>query len=268
MLTEEIKKIIEEELSINDDVARFSNEFYNEIISKLNNAEIIEKNNLLIKKKISIVSYIDKIKVVSSVIYRNFLSKDFKEKYNLSYITDGGSIFINKGLAMMFINIYAINGTVDKPKSMETIQHEVEHIFQQEKMGHEFGDSNGLYEKIKTDLESKSENKQKLAKLLYLCIKSEQEGFSNGLYAYMMDKQEPYNDDLLTSSETWNLYLTAKENFNELKINDGLKEVFTEYFNLYGITMPYIEKQLNNFLHRIGRTIIKVKKDKLKQGWR
>ena len=64
-------------------------------------------------------------------------------------------------------------------------------------------------------------------------MKSEQEGFSNGLYAYMMDKQEPYNDDLLISSEIWNMYVTAKEVFNELKENSNLKDVLSEYFNLY-----------------------------------
>ena len=99
-------------------------------------------------------------------------------------------------------------------------------------------------------------------------MKSEQEGFSNGLYAYMMDKQEPYNDDLLISSEIWNMYVTAKEVFNELKENSNLKDVLSEYFNLYGITISYIEKQLSNFIHRIGRIVVKVKRDKLKQGWR
>ena len=59
-----------------------------------------------------------------------------------------------------------------------------------------------------------------------------------------------------------------KETLHELQKNDDMKNIFTEYFNSFGITVKRLEKEINNFLHRIGRTAIKAKQDKIKQGWR
>ena len=152
-------------------------------------------------------------------------------------------------------------------KAMETIQHEVEHMFQQIRMGHSFG-GDQLYGKIKTDMESGYKNRSKVARLLYYTLKPEQEGFINGLYAFLMDSMEPYTEELLKKSETWDNYLFSKNTLKEIKENAELKSIFNEYFNDYGITIGEIETELDNLLHRIGRVVIKVKQDKAKQGWR
>ena len=76
----------------------------------------------------------------------------------------------------------AISGTIQKNALMDTIQHEVEHLYQQIMMGKEFGDEGiGV---ITNSLSSKNKFVKTVALFLYMSLKSEQEGFANGLYAY------------------------------------------------------------------------------------
>lgn len=266
-LLEELRKVIKEELGISDKVTEISKMFFSEIMDRIPTAEEKEKNDVMIKKEFSLTFSVDDVKISCGVAYRNFLSKDFSKIYNTPYITDGSSAQISNKLFFCFINIFAVCGALNKEKAMETIQHEVEHIFQQIRMGRSFG-GDSLYAKIKTDMESEYENRSKVARLLYYTLKPEQEGFINGLYAFLMDSMEPYTEELLKKSEAWGSYVFSRNTFEELKDNPDMKRVFNEYFNDYGITIGKIETELDNLLHRIGRAVIKVKQDKAKQGWR
>ena len=263
ILTEEqLKTIIKEELGINKQVVEYSSDIFIKIVDKLktNDEDIkIEKNELFIKKTFPLSYYVKDMKLSISVTFRNFLDKTFNKFYEIPYVTDGNSIIVNKNTSFVFINIYAISGTIVKEKAMETIQHEVEHIFQHIQMGKEFSGEN-LYAKIKTDIMQNND----VGLLMYYCLKNEQEAFSNGLYAFLMDKPEPYSEDLLKTSETYSIYAKMKEIFNNIK--NG--ELTIKDYEKYGVTFKTIEKSINNFLHRIGKVIIKVKEDKIKQGFR
>lgn len=267
ILLNEIKQIIQEELGISEEVIKLSKQFYDEMVVAIKNCKEQEQTETCIKKSCSLQFMINNIKVSASITYRNFLSKDYSILYEMPYITNGASFYVTNNLYFCFINVFAISGTIVKEKAMETIQHEIEHIYQQIQMGKGFG-SDSLYIKIKTDMESSDEDRNKIGKLFYYTLKYEQEGFCNGLYAYLMDVNQPYSDNLLIKTESWENYLFLKQTFNELKNNTALKTIFNEYFLNYGITIKDIEKEINNYLHRIGRVIIKVKKDKIKQGWR
>ena len=267
MVINEIREIIKEELGISETVIKLSREFYNKMIEVIHSSDNIEKNETMIKKTVPMQFFIDDVKVSSNIVYRNFLSKDYSKLYEVSYVTDGTSFRVTDKLYFCFINVYAISGNIVKEKAMETIQHEIEHIFQQVKMGKGF-ENDSMYAKIKDDMESGNESRSKIGKMIYYTLKSEQEGFNNGLYAYLMDINQPYSDTLLNNSEVWQIYLFLKETFKEINNNLEMKNIFNEYFCNYGITLKSIEKEINNFLHRIGRTIIKVQQDKIKQGWR
>ena len=266
-LLTEIREVIKEELGISEEVIKLTNQFYDEMVNTIKNCTEQEKNETCIKKTCSMKFMINDIKVTSSITYRNFLSKEYNKLYDMPYITNGASFFVTNNLYFCFINVFAISGTIVKEKAMETIQHEMEHIYQQIQMGKGFG-GESLYVKIKTDMESSDEGRNKIGKLFYYTLKYEQEGFCNGLYGYLMDINQPYSDDLLMKTESWQNYTFLKQTFNELKDNDTLKSIFNEYFTNFGITIKDIEKEINNYLHRIGRVIIKVKKDKINQGWK
>ena len=266
-LLTEIRNIIKEELGISEEVIKLTKQFYDEMIIAIKNCTEQEKTETCIKKICSMKFTINNIKISSSIIYRNFLSKEYNKLYEMPYITDGASFRVTDNLYFCFINVFAISGTIVKEKAMETIQHEIEHIFQQIQMGKGFG-NDSMYIKIKSDMESNDENRSKIGKLFYYTLKSEQEGFNNGLYAYLMDINQPYSENLLVQSESWKNYTFMKETFNELQNNIEMKNIFNEYFVNYGIKLNDIKKEINNYLHRIGKTIIKVQQDKFKQGWR
>lgn len=265
---DDLREILNEEMGIANKVVELSQSFYLQTIKALKQEKNANKTNeIFTKKNVSLTFYIDKMKVSTSVVYRNFLSKDYVKIYDMPYLTDGGSLYVNEKLSFMFINIYGICGTIVKDKAMETIQHEIEHLYQEYLTKNQLS-SNTIYVKAKDDMNSDDINRKKIGTLVYLSFKSEQEAFCNGLYAYIMDKNQPYTDDLLKESETWGLYMEMKSIFDELQTNNELKNIFNEYFSQYGLTIANVENSKNNFVHRIGRTIIKIQKDKAKQGWK
>lgn len=267
LLIEELRKIIKEEYGISDVVRKYSEIFFEQMLESLKDADVASKTEVMVKKTAPMTFFIDDVKLSCSITYRNFLSKDYNRIYEEPHVTDGSSFRLSSNVYLCFINVYAVCGTLDKTTAMETIQHEIEHIYQQIKMGTGFG-SDSLYAKIKDDMISADINRQKIGKLFYYTLKSEQEGFNNGFYAFLMDSMEPYSEELVKKSEAWEIYVFMKETLHELQKNDGMKNIFTEYFNSFGITAKRLEKEINNFLHRIGRTAIKAKQDKIKQGWR
>ena len=129
ILTEEqLKTIIKEELGINKQVVEYSSDIFIKIVDKLktNDEDIkVEKNELFIKKTFPLTYYVKDMKLSISVTFRNFLDKTFNKFYEIPYVADGKSIIVNKNTSFVFINIYAISGTIVKEKAMETIQHEV-----------------------------------------------------------------------------------------------------------------------------------------------
>lgn len=267
MINEEIKKIIQEELGISDKVTKFSKDILKIAIEKMKDAEVLEKNDVLIKKTTSFIYNIGDNKISITVYYRNFLSKGFFKLENFEYIINGSSVLLSKLHSMCILNIFSICGTIQTDKAMETIQHEVEHIYQTLMMGKNFG-GEMMYAKIKAHLESADEKENKVGEMMYLSLKSEQEGFANGLYAYMMDRLEPYSNDLLIQCETWKKFQLLKKYVSELETDNELKKIFSEYFENFGVTINDLKQSIKNFSSRIGKVIVKVQNDKIKQGWR
>ena len=267
MNDDEIKKIIKEELGVSNEVINISKDILKMCIERIKNAKVVEKNDILIKKSFNFNYKINDSNISITVYHRNFLNNDLFMLDGNEYITNGASILLAKNHSMCILNIFSVCGTLQTEKAMETIQHEVEHIYQTFMMGKNFG-GEMMYAKIKTDLESDDNDENKIGNMMYLSLKSEQEGFANGLYAYMMDKPSPYSNDLLIESETWKKFQLLKQLVSELETNESLKKKFSVYFENFGITINDLKQSIKNFSSRIGKVIIKVKNDKIKQGWR
>jgi hypothetical protein len=264
---DEIKKIIKEELGVSNEVINISKDILKTCIEMIKDAKVVERNDILIKKSFNFNYKVNDNNISITVYHRNFLNNDLFTMDGNEYITNGASILIGKNHSMCILNIFSICGTLQTGKAMETIQHEVEHIYQTLMMGKNFG-GEMMYAKIKTDLESGDDDENKIGNMMYLSLKSEQEGFANGLYAYMMDKPLPYSNDLLIESETWKNFQLLKQLVSELETNENLKKKFSVYFEKFGITIKDLKQSIRNFSSRIGKVIIKVKNDKIKQGWR
>ena len=164
----------------------------------------------------------------------------------------------------MGLIIPCISGTIVKKDAMDSIQHELEHLYQQIMMGKIFKDSY-KYANIKTNRNSNDEIVRKTAELVYGCIKSEQDGFINGLYAYLMAMPKMVSWETLKETPAWKLYSNIVEIYNLYKDNP----LFITELKKYKVNQNKIFKAINNFIKKIGRTYNKVLKDKMeKQGWR
>lgn len=263
-INESFKKVLKEEQGIADDVEKTSQEVFDLIKQSIKNKEY-SKNDY--------GQYVGNIKfkflntnVSLSYEYVNFKSKteyDYSSKGKLGY---GSSVFIDKRLSLVNVQVCAVNGSIVKDITVDTVQHELEHIYQQLKMGREFGGSL-KYARIKNDMQYPNESIQKKASILvYGCFKSEQEGYANGLYSFLMSKMGADVDSYVYESPAWKLYKTMRNIFEELKINS---ELYTYICKKYNLNMLKIERCLNNFLHRIARIVLKARYDKYaKQNWR
>lgn len=264
---EQLKIVIKEELGILQDIHDEAIRIYNSIISDLPNREKIkhENNNIVYQKgrvKANVIGHEFNL----NYCYRNFINKETIDEIGEENLVTGNSAYLGKYNVLCTVNFYGINGSIVKSKALEIIQHELEHILQ-EFRAQKTIPNNMFYAKMRTDMESPNENRKKIGRLIYGCLKSEQEGFVNGLYSYCMvdDFQTPpYSYDNIGKSETGKLYNEIIGYFNELKNNIEMQVILKEY----RWSIKKIEKHINNFIKRIGRVLIKVNKDKFEKGWR
>lgn len=262
---DEIRKVVSEELGIKDEMYEKALSVYENIKTDIPKREKTFTDDFeLVSGTVS--TDIEGLKVRVQYYCRNFYSQDTIDTYGIENLTTGGSAYLDKRFIMCTVNFYALNGSACKQKALETIQHEIEHVFQEIKADKRIPNSN-FYAKMRTDMESQDEVRRKVARLIYGCLKSEQEGFVNGLYSFCMVDDftaGPYTYNNIDGSEAYKLYDELKKNFFELRKNPEMQKILSEY----KWTVDDVGKKMKNFIHRIGRVLIKVNNDKNKLGWR
>lgn len=255
--------IIKEELGISAKVSKASEDFYVTLSSEVRNSLKTGKSNGTMKSSSGSFSY-EFLGMKVSVSFEAFNFKD-KDMLRYSQVHSGGkSVYVNDKVSFLWLTIPLVSGTIVKDETMDTIQHEFEHLFQQKMTGCVFSDTK-KYAKISTNIHSEDENERKIAYMLYGCIKSEQEGFVNGLYAYLMSLPEIFNMTSLKKTPCWELYETMRKTYEEFEE----KGILDQMLKPYGYGKKKVKTAIENFLKRIGRVVAKAKKDKYeKQGWR
>ena len=268
----ELKEVLKEELSINNEVINISKKIFEEI-----------KNNYLKSHKDNID---DGIYLYSSSFYESVLNKKFSVRYNIynfldinvfnkknkSYnITEGVSACLEGGIfIMMRVNGYCISGNLKEELLMDTIMHEVEHIFQQIKAGKTLP-TDGLYNKYAQPKYIYSENELEriVSNLIYLTDKFEIDGMVNGLYGELKNiGGEGIAIEGLKKTYTYEKYKEVFELFEKLKmfeISKINKILSDEGFN-YIQFIKKIEWGKRYFINKIGKVFFKYKKDMLKEN--
>lgn len=171
---------------------------------------------------------------------------------------------IGKRVFSAKVTLCGVSGTIDKESAFEAIYHEIEHIYQQIKMASPFGNDK-IYMKMRTDMGSTNDMRRNAANFFYTCIKSEQEGFVNGLYGYLMSLLAPCIENEYEKSDCYQKYVEMTELYKKIFNNEEGVKIAKEY----GLTPTKAKKCIKNFLLRICRCIIKVREDKVKyQGLR
>ena len=259
---EQFSSIIKEEFGISSKVLIASREFYDMLANEVSAVIKTGKDNKTMKSSNGSFSYVF-LGMTVEVSFEAFNFKD-KDMFRYSQVHSGGkSVYVNDKTSFMWLTVPLVSGTIVKEETMDTIQHELEHIFQQKMFGNSFSDTR-KYAKIISNMHSESEDERKIANMLYGCIKSEQEGFVNGLYAYLMALPEIFSMESLKKTPCWELYESMYKTYEEFNQDGTLEQMLKPY----GYSRKKVKTAIENFLRRIGRVVAKVKKDKYgKQGW-
>lgn len=262
----QLRLLVKEELGVLQGVYDEAVRVFKTIVSDLPNREKEDGGGSYTIQRGSVGSEIDGYQFKISYQYRNFLNKEEVDKYGESCLVTGGSAYLGRYHIICNINLYGINGTIVKEKAVEVIQHELEHILQQFRSQKTIP-NNMLYAKMRNDMESSDEKRHKVGRLIYGCLKSEQDGFINGLYSYCMVDNfatPPYDYSNISNSEVGKLYIELIEIFDDVKNDIELKKILKEY----KWSLKKVEKCINELIHKIGRVLVKVNNDKSKFGWR
>lgn len=283
---EDVTRIVEE-LGISDEVSKYVDEIYDKIIDDSHSIEsvLIDDGVGLKNNSFYMNDMYGNDLCVFYYIY-NFKDAGFKQafikKEGTGYL-EAGSRHIYKtiqNVRRLLINsisipIESIGGVIQNvPTIKDSIQHELEHIYQQSKMGKEFGNED-LYKVVSFHLGNVNPYERNIAILLYMSFKSEIEGYANGLYAFVKNLDYSYVDKLniaFMKSDAYKKLMQVyeardfiNEHINDIELDEALKK-----YRIYGIKKKDLNNIINNtiseMLTRFGKALIKAKKDKLAMG--
>lgn len=148
----------------------------------------------------------------------------------------------------------------------DSVQHELEHAYQNIKMGKGFG-SQEMYMYAIQHLFSDDIYERSLANIVYVCTRSEQDAFINGAYAYVKSNWGPMPvDELMKKTEAYawlqNLYKAVnvlKKNKTEIKPYIHPYTEIDGTFN-YGKFMRIALKGIHEFEWKMARLVKGMKK--------
>jgi predicted transcriptional regulator len=289
-LNEDINDILTEELGISDNVSRMTDIILNDIISDYRNRKfeksIIISNGVGVKE--GDITVDDVFNNELNVLYKIY---NFKDKiYREQYIDKEGKGYLNAGSNHMYLGkgkrrrlvvnrigvaLEMISGTlINVEEAKDSIQHELEHIYQQSMMKKEFGNKD-LYRIVSLKLYNGNKYDESVATILYMSFKSEIEAYANGLYAFVKEKlsEHPINIDIEFKKSA--AYKKLRElyeaksfiirHLNDKEMDDAL---YTYRYN--GVTKEKLikmaEDSYNEMIRRFGKALVKARKDIINSG--
>ena len=264
LITEsQFKQIVNEELGISQEVFQISKDVYDKICSDIKTRDSEKIDICNIKRGVVKCSLKD-VEFDINYTYRNFLDKNLLKHIDKSGLSEGGTVFLNKNFIICNINLYGIGGSINEEDAMDTIQHEIEHIYQQIMSNKRIPGDDDRYAKMRTDLESNNEVRKTVGRLVYLCYKSEQDAFINGTYAWCMTNDsttEPYSYRNIKNCPAGKLYLEMKDLYEVVFNNMEMEKIITTE---YGLNNEKVMFSIKDFGRKLGKVLVKVNKDKSK----
>lgn len=276
---EGIKRLLDEELSISSEVADKSREIENLIIEDLKSRDKEIISDGVIKMEGSIVCDLfgEEFTVIYCLQSFRYYETFYKNIKNVNL--ECNSSYDEKKI---IINFISLEGVIQENSFSDSIQHEVEHMFQAIKQKRALFDENSLYAFATKNLNSELCNGwvSKLANIIYYSSNVEHSGVLNGLYAQLIKKEYETDEEYLVKSSMAykmvrllkRLEYELKENFYDsdflkaVRFFNGKKEDGTNYTKR--TRGWYINKCVigyTNLSKKIMKIITKARKDSLIQ---
>lgn len=205
------------------------------------------------------------------VVYRyiNYLDKTFFEKFDseIKQLPNG----FNLETRTLTLTIKSISGHIDINTYADTIQHEVEHYFQENKIGYSFSKTTWYNIAVKCKQRPKNSLTYMIGDMIYITLKCEEEAFTNGLYAALIYNYKHENrptSEIVDNSPVYNALLTFRKekeevlnNSNDVTLNKTLSTIRQATGKNFNDLMLMFDSGEKKLIRRIGRVIVKAQKD-------
>lgn len=271
ILQEELTNYVNEEYHISLDVVKNSSLLIKEICKVINNrynSDKKEKANGLWELRIDFQSKVFNNEINIQIIYYNFLDKNFYQSYINKLNRFNGFDYASKTLK---ITVLSISGNIILSDLTDTVQHELQHFYQQLKSKSIFNQKNNLYNYAIKNIRSDNIFLNKICRLIYLSRKFEVEGYINGLYAYLKyvlssnRNVDVYEE--LTHNDVYFVLEEIKEIRRFLILNKQNKQLnnvidmFSQFKINYNKLIKIADYAIETLKIKIGQTIFKVKQE-------
>ena len=244
IIREEINRLLNEELSISDEVKNISDEIVNNFI----NGNFNFVYNFYNIGEYNVIGKLDEVE----------------------YINKKSNALCNIQNRTLTFQVPIYNGEIVKNTLQGCVQHEIEHLFQISMMGNTSKSYNKIYEKA-VEIFSNSDDyyERSLAQYIYCCSTMEQDAFVNELYSLLMNVFSSKNAEaeVLTNSQAYKALATIMDVKNEMTdASDNYS--YVNAFKAYGKSPKWFvrlginaEKRLKQ---KIKNAILESRSDKIK----
>lgn len=278
-LKSDLRKVIKEELSINNDVMVATNSLARNVVDDvMSNFKTMAKS---LKPGIKVYDGSGRytvifnghvVKISIGVKYFHFSNKEIYETYkyeiDCNYATsssDGRYNFIN-------LYCYGINGTPNITEIKASLQHEIEHLYQANRGDKKISTFDKVYDIAARNLFNKGNKAlMYLSNIIYYSYEYEQDGYVNGLYSELINNENPTPrwEDIKESSAYVGI-MVLRKSLRIIEKNREKKSVTDTALNNFSMDVETIismgKKAEKRFLQKIGKVLIKVRKDREEKG--
>lgn len=193
-------------------------------------------------------------------------------KYEIDCDRANSMCNVNRKLCFINVSVHAVENRIDYAQLHDSIQHEVEHIFQTLKGSRALTVPDDKYMSAVTNIYSENKGLKYIANAIYYSYDYEQDAFVNGLYGYLMDSESPipqWSD--ITESDAYVAVEMLRKSIRVLTKNR--QKLAERCMNVFGISIDDVISNAvsaeRRLLGKIGKVLIKVRNDKaLNEGFR
>lgn len=280
IILEKLNVIIKEELSINNDVVYSSSEIGRNILNDTKKEwkgltyDDKGKRAISFSKKYQFIIDGNEFFINFNITCLDYLSSEIynRETENGKYTVDSMSIFKGKQ-RKPFMNVVFNYITIkNKPTNefYQDLQHELNHLYQQYRNNGSYKDYL-KYANIATVMNYNVNNidsfKYKVARLLYLLNKTEQDSNVNGMYSFIKKSVDNNGniDELFKTTKTYCILKESEKILTEIKQKSNDDELIKavkmfDYVNVNEFVMK-MKSLLKRFYKKIGKVLFKIKKE-------
>lgn len=260
-----ISEAIEEELGISDQVATAASDVANYV---LDNVKTQQKHK--IKPGISTNTFKFSRKIFGQAVnfqIRNIYFSDTKEyfAYRKQYSKEANRYSADTNT--IHIEVDYINGWHDRETLEGSLQHELEHLFQNVSAGYALNKTN-QYKTASANFSNNQSAIRLVSQMIYFSEEREIYAFANQAYQYLIDNRINPRENIV-NTKLYKAYTVLKKGVSFLeqnKDNEKLERLLSQFDTSFQRLYEHCQWAVKEYAKYIGRVIVKSEKDRIAKG--